>query len=114
MIVARHEVPGEASLEKTVAFVEQPGSSLPLALDCEAQTELRPPTPHELRLTTATHPLFPPCPPCPPCDLSPIAAFSLNASKRSQFAEHGRNQFRNGWVNVHGPLRHRVRRLGIH
>jgi hypothetical protein len=39
---------------------------------------------------------------------------SSNASKRSQFAEHGRDKFRNGWVNVHRPLHHRVRRLGIH
>ena len=39
---------------------------------------------------------------------------SSNASKRSQFAEHGRDEFRNGWVNVHCPLHHRVRRLGIH
>ncbi len=38
----------------------------------------------------------------------------LDASKRSQFAEHGRDQFRNGWVNVHCPLHHRVRRLSIH
>jgi hypothetical protein len=46
--------------------------------------------------------------------LPPYAAFSLNASKRSQFAEHGRDQFRNGWVNVHCPLRHCVRRLSVH
>jgi hypothetical protein len=38
----------------------------------------------------------------------------LDASKRLQFAEHGRDQFRNGWVNVHCPLHHRIRCLSIH
>ncbi len=39
---------------------------------------------------------------------------SSNASKRSQFVEHGRDQFRNGWMNVHCPLHYGVRRLSIH
>ena len=38
----------------------------------------------------------------------------LDASKRLQFAEHGGDQFRNSWVNVHCPLHHCVRCLRIH
>ena len=34
--------------------------------------------------------------------------------KRLEFAEHCRDEFRNGRVNVHGPLNDRIRRFGIH
>jgi hypothetical protein len=34
--------------------------------------------------------------------------------KRLEFAEHCRDEFRNGRVNVHGPLNDRIRRSGIH
>jgi hypothetical protein len=34
--------------------------------------------------------------------------------KRLEFAEHCGDEFRNGWVDVHGPLNDRIRRFGIH
>src|SRR5579863_4059507 len=39
---------------------------------------------------------------------------SCSSGNRLELSQHGWNELGDGWVNMHGALHHRIRRLGVH